>query len=155
MLKCRVLRKLLGRYRISNGPSFRLKDTDPADTGTLDPDDKAGGEALLAKGVSALSDLQERLYAQDQWAVLVIFQAMDAAGKDSAIKHVMSGVNPQGVQVHAFKAPSNEDLDHDYLWRCAVRLPERGHIGIFNRSHYEEVLVVRLHREYLDREKLP
>jgi PPK2 family polyphosphate:nucleotide phosphotransferase len=150
-----VLRKLLGRYRISNGSSFRLKDTDPADTGTLDPDDKAGGEALLAKGVSALSDLQERLYAQDQWAVLVIFQAMDAAGKDSAIKHVMSGVNPQGVQVHAFKAPSNEDLDHDYLWRCAVRLPERGHIGIFNRSHYEEVLVVRVHRELLERQKLP
>jgi PPK2 family polyphosphate:nucleotide phosphotransferase len=155
VLKCRVLRKLLARYRVTDASGFRLKDSDPAETGTLDPRDRASGEAMLAKGVSALSELQERLYAQNRWALLVIFQAMDAAGKDSAIKHVMSGVNPQGVQVHSFKAPSNEELDHDYLWRCAIRLPERGHIGIFNRSHYEEVLVVRVHSELLERQKLP
>jgi PPK2 family polyphosphate:nucleotide phosphotransferase len=102
-----------------------------------------------------LAQLQERLYAQDRWAVLLIFQAMDAAGKDGAIKHVMSGINPQGCQVHSFKAPSPEDLDHDYLWRCLKRLPERGRIGIFNRSYYEEVLVVRVHKELLERQKLP
>ena len=109
----------------------------------------------LATGVKALCDLQERLYAQDQWAVLLIFQAIDAAGKDSAIKHVMSGVNPQGCQVESFKAPSGEELDHDFLWRCSRRLPERGRIGIFNRSYYEEVLVVRVHPEFLQKQKLP
>ena len=155
MLKYRVLRKLLARYRVTGLSRFRLKDVDPADTGTFDVHDKSSAGTMLAKGVSALAGLQERLYAQNRWALLVIFQAMDAAGKDSAIKHVMSGVNPQGVQVHSFKAPSTEELDHDYLWRCAIRLPERGHIGIFNRSHYEEVLVVRVHPELLDRQKLP
>ena len=117
--------------------------------------EKDEAKALLAEGTRRLSDLQERLYAQDRWAVLAIFQAMDAAGKDGAIKHVMSGVNPQGVQVSSFKAPSPQELDHDFMWRTTVHLPERGRIGIFNRSYYEEVLVVRVHREYLERQKLP
>ncbi len=146
--------KLLKRFRIDKPGNFRLADIDPADTCGADME-KDEAKALLAEGTRRLSDLQERLYAQDRWAVLAIFQAMDAAGKDGAIKHVMSGVNPQGVQVAAFKVPSPQELDHDFMWRTTVHLPERGRIGIFNRSYYEEVLVVRVHREYLERQKLP
>jgi PPK2 family polyphosphate:nucleotide phosphotransferase len=142
-------------YRRDDGKKFRLKDIDPDDTGELTSEDKPQAKEALAVGVEVLAELQERLYAQDRWAVLLIFQAMDAAGKDGAIKHVMSGVNPQGCQVHSFKAPSAEELDHDYLWRCLKRLPERGRIGIFNRSYYEEVLVVRVHKEFLAGQKLP
>ena len=142
-------------YRLDEGKKFRLKDIDPDDTGDLTSEDKPEAKEALAAGVEVLAQLQERLYAQDRWAILLIFQAMDAAGKDGAIKHVMSGVNPQGCQVHSFKAPSSEDLDHDYLWRCVRRLPERGRIGIFNRSYYEEVLVVRVHKELLEHQKLP
>jgi PPK2 family polyphosphate:nucleotide phosphotransferase len=148
-------RELADPYKITNGDKFRLKDIEPDDTGDLRREDKPEAKEALATGVKALGDLQERLYAQDQWAVLLIFQAIDAAGKDSAIKHVMSGVNPQGCQVHSFKAPNNEELDHDFLWRCSRWLPERGRIGIFNRSYYEEVLVVRVHPEFLQKEKLP
>jgi PPK2 family polyphosphate:nucleotide phosphotransferase len=146
--------KLVHRLRVDKPKKFRLADFDPADTAGMDFEkDKA--KELLAEGVKRLVELQERLSAQDRWAVLVIFQAMDAAGKDGAIKHVMSGVNPQGVQVSSFKAPSPQELDHDFMWRCAVNLPERGRIGIFNRSYYEEVLVVRVHREFLAKQKLP
>ena len=142
-------------YRVTDGSKFRLKDHDPADTGPHDANDKAAASEALAEGIAALSTLQDMLYAQDRWSTLFVFQAMDAAGKDSAIKHVMSGVNPQGCQVASFKTPSAEDLDHDYLWRCQRELPERGRIGIFNRSYYEEVLVVRVHPEYLDAQRLP
>jgi PPK2 family polyphosphate:nucleotide phosphotransferase len=142
-------------YRLTDGKKFRLKEVKPDDTGGLTAEDKPQAKEALALGVEALSQLQERLYAQDRWAVLLIFQAMDAAGKDGAIKHVMSGINPQGCQVHSFKAPSAEELDHDYLWRCMKALPERGRIGIFNRSYYEEVLVVRVHQELLAHQKLP
>ena len=135
--------------------SFRLKDIDPEDTFDLTAEDKPQAKEALAMGVSVLAELQNMLYAQDQWAVLLIFQAMDAAGKDGVIKHVMSGVNPQGCQVYSFKAPSDEDLDHDFMWRCIKRVPERGRIGIFNRSYYEETLVVRVHREFLEKQKLP
>jgi len=145
--------KLVKPYRVVDGDKFRLKDFEPADTGKLHSKDAA--EQLLQKGVARLAELQGRLYAQDRWAVLLIFQAMDAAGKDGAIKHVMSGVNPQGCQVYSFKVPSAEELDHDYLWRTMKCLPERGHIGIFNRSYYEEVLVVRVHKEALANEKIP
>ena len=131
-------------YRVTNGKKFRLDDVDPAETRWVKNEAKAAD--LLKEGVKVLSDLQEKLYAQDRWALLLIFQAMDAAGKDGAIKHVMSGVNPQGCQVYSFKAPSHEELDHDFLWRMHEALPERGRIGIFNRSYYEEVLVVRVHR---------
>jgi PPK2 family polyphosphate:nucleotide phosphotransferase len=148
-------RRLARRYRVTSGGGFRLKDVDPGDTLNFNADDKARAKKSLQQGVQALAALQDRLYAQDRWALLLIFQAMDAAGKDGAIKHVMSGVNPQGCQVFAFKAPSNEDLDHDYLWRCAKCLPERGRIGIFNRSYYEETLVVRVHPEILERQRLP
>jgi PPK2 family polyphosphate:nucleotide phosphotransferase len=147
-------RRLARRYRVT-GRGFRLKDVDPGDTLRLDDDDRPRAKRWLRQGVEALAALQDRLYAQDRWAVLLIFQAMDAAGKDGAIKHVMSGVNPQGCQVYSFKAPSAEDLDHDYLWRCARCLPERGRIGIFNRSYYEETLVVRVHPELLERQHLP
>ncbi|MGH6899627.1 MAG: polyphosphate kinase 2 family protein [Geminicoccaceae bacterium] len=148
-------REFSAPYRVTDGRKLRLKDLDPDDTGELTSEDKPQAKEALAHGVEVLAQLQERLYAQDRWAVLLIFQAMDAAGKDGAIKHVMSGINPQGCQVHAFKVPSSEELDHDYLWRCLRCLPERGRIGIFNRSYYEEVLVVRVHKEYLDRQKLP
>jgi len=148
-------RELANPYRITNGRGFRLKDIDPDDTGGLKSEDKPRAKEALAIGVEALATLQDMLYAQDRWAVLLIFQAMDGAGKDGAIKHVMSGVNPQGCQVASFKAPSAEDLDHDYLWRCQKHLPERGRIGIFNRSYYEEVLVVRVHPEFLTKQKLP
>jgi len=142
-------------YRVEQGAKLRLDDFDPADTGELDAEDKPEAQEALAEGIEALKQLQERLYAQDEWAVLLIFQAMDAAGKDSTIEHVMSGVNPQGCQVFSFKAPSSEELDHDFLWRCSKCLPERGRIGIFNRSWYEEVLVVRVHRRILEAQKLP
>jgi PPK2 family polyphosphate:nucleotide phosphotransferase len=147
-------RKLAKPFRVTDG-SFRLKDIDPGDTLHFTSEDKPRAKEALAIGISVLAELQNMLYAQDQWAVLMIFQAMDAAGKDSAIKHVMSGVNPQGCQVYSFKAPSNEELDHDFMWRCIIRLPERGRIGIFNRSYYEETLVVRVHREFLQKQKLP
>jgi len=142
------------RYRIEDGKGFLLKDFDPADTQDMDLE-KGEAKDLLTKGIKRLSELQEKLYAQDCWAVLAVFQAMDAAGKDGAIKHAMSGINPQGCQVHAFKAPSAEELDHDFLWRVARRLPERGRIGIFNRSHYEEVLVVKVRPEFLVGQRLP
>jgi len=142
-------------FRVEKGKRFRLKDVDPGDTLGLKSEDKPRAKEALAMGVEALAELQDKLYAQDKWAVLLIFQAMDAAGKDGAIKHVMSGVNPQGCQVSSFKSPSAEDLDHDYLWRCTKRLPNRGNIGIFNRSYYEETLVVRVHPEFLARQKLP
>ena len=142
-------------FRVADGRGFRLKKIDPADTLDLKSEDKPGAKEALAMGVRALTELQDMLYAQDCWSVLLIFQAMDAAGKDGAIKHVMSGVNPQGCQVYSFKSPSNEELDHDYLWRCMKCLPERGRIGIFNRSYYEETLAVRVHPEFLDYQKLP
>jgi PPK2 family polyphosphate:nucleotide phosphotransferase len=141
------------QYRVTNGRKFRLKDFDAADTAHMESDDNA--KVDLARGVELLTEQQERLYAQDRWGVLLIFQAMDAAGKDGTIKHVMSGVNPQGVQVYSFKAPSTEELDHDFMWRATCRLPERGRIGIFNRSYYEDVLVVRVHPELLRGTKLP
>jgi PPK2 family polyphosphate:nucleotide phosphotransferase len=145
--------KLAERYRVEDGSKFRLKDFDPGDTGKIHSKEHA--EQLLAQGIASLSELQDKLYAQDRWGVLLIFQAMDAAGKDGAIKHVMSGVNPQGVQVCSFKTPSSEELDHDYLWRTAQRVPGRGRIGIFNRSYYEEVLVVRVHSELLKNQRIP
>ena len=142
-------------FRVTDGGAFRLKDIDPGDTLGLGDEAKPRATEALAMGVEVLAELQDMLYAQDRWSVLLIFQAMDAAGKDGAIKHVMSGVNPQGCQVFSFKAPSSEELDHDYLWRCMKRLPERGRIGIFNRSYYEETLAVRVHPEFLERQKLP
>ena len=145
--------KLVKPYRVKDGKDFRLKDYDPAQTGGVDSKDEA--KQLLENGVARLAELQDMLYAQDSWALLLIFQAMDAAGKDGAIKHVMSGVNPQGCQVYSFKAPSAEELDHDYLWRTMKCLPERGRIGIFNRSYYEEVLVVRVHSELLKAQHIP
>jgi PPK2 family polyphosphate:nucleotide phosphotransferase len=151
----RGLRKLIAPYRVDSGRKFRLKDHDPGDTHGLKSEMKGEAKELLAKGVAWLAEAQDRLYAQNQWGVLLVFQAMDAAGKDSTIKHVMSGVNPQGVHVTSFKAPSAEELDHDFLWRCMKALPERGRIGIFNRSYYEEVLVVRVHPEYLAKQQLP
>jgi PPK2 family polyphosphate:nucleotide phosphotransferase len=148
------LAKLIKRYRIDDPEHFKLAAFDPADTGGLDLD-KDNAKAMLEQDVERLAKLQERLYAHDRWALLVVLQAMDAAGKDGVIKHVMSGVNPQGCEVHPFKAPNAEELDHDFLWRVAMRLPQRGRIGIFNRSHYEEVLVVRVHPEMLAQQKLP
>ncbi len=142
-------------YRVSSGKKFRLKDVDPGDTGELKSEDKPRAKEALQAGVEALAELQDVLYAEDRWSVLLIFQAMDAAGKDGTIKHVMSGVNPQGCQVSSFKVPTSTDLDHDYLWRCTKELPERGRIGIFNRSYYEETLVVRVHPEFLAGQKLP
>ncbi len=148
-------RKFSKPYRVTKGKLFRLRDIDPADTAHLEGSDADRARKALQEGVELLSEYQDMLYAQDRWALLVILQAMDAAGKDSTIEHVMSGVNPQGVQVYSFKAPSTEELDHDYLWRCMRCLPERGRIGIFNRSYYEEVLVTRVHPEILQRQKLP
>ena len=142
------------RFRVSHGRKFRLADIDPSDTCGIDIE-KSEGKALLAKGTKRLAELQERLYAERQWAILVVLQGLDAAGKDSVIKHVMSEVNPQGCDVHSFKAPTSDELDHDFLWRVAQRVPERGRIGIFNRSHYEECLVVRVHPEILAKQKLP
>jgi PPK2 family polyphosphate:nucleotide phosphotransferase len=142
-------------FRVTEGNGFRLKDFDPSETLHLDSEDKQRAKEALASGIEALAELQDKLYAQDRWAVLLVFQAMDAAGKDGTIKHVMSGVNPQGCQVDSFKAPSPDDLDHDFLWRCMKSIPKRGHIGIFNRSYYEETLVVRVHRKLLEKQKLP
>jgi PPK2 family polyphosphate:nucleotide phosphotransferase len=150
--KCR---KLANPYRIDDGRKFKLDAMNPGDVGDLTAEDKPRAKEALALGVQALAELQGLLYAQNRWAALVVFQAMDAAGKDGAIKHVMSGVNPQGCQVDSFKAPSAEELDHDYLWRCLKRLPARGRIGIFNRSYYEEVLVLRVHEELLKKQKVP
>src|SRR5689334_8972538 len=148
-------RKLSRPYRITNGKKFRLEDIDPGDIGDLKAQDKPRAKEALQIGVQASNELQDVLYAQDRWSLLLIFQAMDAAGKDGAIKHVMSGVNPQGCQVYSFKGPSAEDLNHDYLWRCLKCLPERGRIGIFNRSYYEETLVVRVHPELMAKQKIP
>src|SRR5215467_1786974 len=147
-------RKLSRRFRVTDD-ELRLKDFDPGDTRDFTSEDKPRAREALATGVAALAQLQDMLYAQDRWAILLIFQAMDAAGKDGAIKHVMSGLNPQGCQVYSFKTPSSEDLDHDFLWRCMKCLPERGRIGVFNRSYYEETLVVRVHPEILARQRLP
>jgi PPK2 family polyphosphate:nucleotide phosphotransferase len=149
-----VAERFVRPFRITKGKQFRLKDVDPADTRGLDFGRKKA-RALLQQGIAHLAALQDRLYAQDRWGVLVVFQAMDAAGKDGTIKHVMSGVNPQGCQVFSFKAPSSEEIDHDFLWRASRCLPERGRIGIFNRSYYEEVLVVRVHEDILARQRLP
>jgi PPK2 family polyphosphate:nucleotide phosphotransferase len=140
-------------YRINNGEKFRLADFDPDDTNGVKS--KRHAEKLVAESAETASQLQEKLYAQDRWALLLIFQGMDAAGKDGAIKHVMSGVNPQGCDVYSFKSPTDEELNHDFLWRCHKVVPERGKIGIFNRSYYEEVLVLRVHSELLKSEKLP
>jgi PPK2 family polyphosphate:nucleotide phosphotransferase len=140
-------------YRVDDGAKFRLKDFDPGDTGDLKS--KKHAEKELQRGVELLSELQNKLYAQNRWAALLIFQAMDAAGKDGAIKHVMSGVNPQGCEVYSFKQPSAEELNHDFLWRTSKCVPELGKIGIFNRSYYEEVLVTRVHKELLEREHIP
>lgn len=147
--------KFSKQYCVGNGQDFRLKDYETKASFNLDSEGKSLVKETLQIGVDALSAMQEILYAQDKWSLLVIFQAMDAAGKDGAIKHVMSGVNPQGCQVSSFKAPSSEELDHDFLWRCQKHLPERGRIGIFNRSYYEEVLVVRVHEQILMNQKLP
>ena len=143
------------QYKVTDGKGFKLSDYDPGDTAHLDNQSKEEARDLLQKGIEKLSALQEKLYAQDEWAVLLIFQAMDAAGKDGTIKHVMSGINPQGCQVYSFKQPSNEELDHDFLWRCQKCVPERGRIGIFNRSYYEDVLVPRVHRSVLEAQRLP
>lgn len=147
--------KLAATYCVTNGKKFSLKDVDPADTLGIKSEDKLIASEALRQSVEEISSLQELLYAQNKWALLLIFQAMDAAGKDGTIKHVLSGVNPQGCEVHSFKAPTNEDLDHDFLWRCMRRLPERGRFGIFNRSYYEETLVVRVHQDLLERQKVP
>ena len=152
--RIKTARRLAKPFRVTDD-SFRLKDIDPGDTSDLTSEDKPRAKEALASGIGLLAELQDMLYAQDRWAVLLIFQAMDAAGKDGAIKHVMSGVNPQGCQVYSFKSPSSEDLDHDFLWRCMRCLPERGRIGIFNRSYYEETLVVRVHKEFLEKQHLP
>ena len=149
------IEKMLKRYRVENGKHFRLRDHDPADTHGLDSEFKPQAKKLLTNGVEELSRLQDILAAQDRWGLLVIFQAMDAAGKDGTIKHVMSGVNPQGVHVVSFKVPTAEELSHGYLWRTSQQAPARGRIGIFNRSYYEEVLVVRVHPQVLANEKLP
>lgn len=151
----KIAREFSKPFRITDGRKFRLKDVDPADTLHLNDEDKPRAKEGLQVGVEALAELQDKLYAQDRWSVLLVFQAMDAAGKDGTIKHVMSGVNPQGCQVSSFKAPTSEDLDHDFLWRCMKQLPERGRIGIFNRSYYEETLAVRVHPEFLAGQKLP
>ena len=146
------IESLIAPYRVADGKGFRLKRIDPRDTLGLE---KEAARELLQRGIERLAAMQDRLYAQDQWGVLLVFQAMDAAGKDSTIKHVMSGINPQGCQVSSFKRPSPEELDHDFMWRTSKRLPERGRIGIFNRSYYEEVLVVKVHPSILEGQKLP
>ena len=154
-IKTSHIRKFIKPYVVRNGSKFRLKDYEPSDTHHLNSEDKPEAKKILQQGVLSLSKLQDTLYAQSEWGLLLIFQAMDAAGKDGTIKHVMSGVNPQGVDVFSFKAPSSEDLSHDYLWRSMRCLPGRGKIGIFNRSYYEETLVVRVHPELLDKQRIP
>ncbi len=151
--KPKAVRRLLRPFEVTDGRHFKLKNVDPDDNGEIDSREMA--ERWLAYGLERLTELQDKLYARSTWSVLLVFQAMDAAGKDSTIKHVMSGVNPQGCQVYSFKAPSDEELRHDFLWRCAKCLPERGRIGIFNRSYYEEVLVVRVHDNLLQHQNLP
>jgi PPK2 family polyphosphate:nucleotide phosphotransferase len=153
--KLKDIRKFIKPYIVTSGKHFRLKDYDPDDTHHLNSEDKPEAKKLLALGVEMLAELQQVLYAQGKWGLLAVFQAMDAAGKDGTIKHVMSGVNPQGVNVHSFKSPSAEELAHDFLWRTNRCMPSRGKIGIFNRSYYEEVLVVRVHPEYLQKQQLP
>ena len=152
-------RRLVARHTVSDGGKFRLSKCDPGDTGPFTDGERVAAKestkSMLADGVKILAELQDKLYAQDRWSLLLVFQAMDAAGKDGVIKHVMSGINPQGCEVHSFKAPSAEELDHDFMWRCSRLAPRRGMIGIFNRSYYEEVLVVRVHSEYLKRQQLP
>ena len=148
-----TFKDLADLYRVDNGHKFKLKDFDPGETHKFKSKEHA--EDMLEHSLKRLAEMQGRLYAQNEWALLLIFQAMDAAGKDGTIKHVMSGVNPQGCEVFSFKAPSAEELDHDFLWRCMKRMPERGRIGIFNRSYYEETLVVRVHKEFLEKEKIP
>jgi PPK2 family polyphosphate:nucleotide phosphotransferase len=148
----RRIESLIKPYRVTDGEGFRLKQVDPSDTQGLE---KEVAREYLQRGIRELAAMQDKLYAQDEWGVLLVFQAMDAAGKDGAIKHVMSGINPQGCQVYSFKKPSSEELDHDFMWRTTKALPERGRIGIFNRSYYEEVLVVRVHPAILEGQKLP
>jgi PPK2 family polyphosphate:nucleotide phosphotransferase len=155
MAKLKHVHKFIKPYIVTSGKHFRLKDFDPVDTHHLNSEDKPEAKKWLEQGVSLLSDLQQVLYAQGSWGLLLIFQAMDAAGKDGTIRHVMSGVNPQGVDVHSFKAPSADELSHDFLWRTNRRMPPRGKIGIFNRSYYEEVLVVRVHPQLLEKQRLP
>lgn len=149
------LRSLATLYRVDHGKNFQLRDCDPDDTAGLSKEFKEESEQLLERSTELLAEMQDKLYAQDRWALLLIFQAMDAAGKDGTIKHVMSGVNPQGCQVFSFKSPSSSELDHGYLWRTSKAMPARGKIGIFNRSYYEEVLVVRVHPEMLEAERIP
>ncbi len=149
------IEKLVGPYRITKGKGFRLKDIDPGDTGGFGSDQKPRAKEVLARGIQWMAEEQDKFYAADRHSMLLLFQAMDAAGKDGTIRHVMSGVNPQGCEVYSFKQPSMEELDHDFMWRYQRCLPERGRIGIFNRSYYEEVLVVRVHPELLGRQKLP
>ena len=151
----KLAKKYAEPFCITDGEKFKLKQIDPGDTLDFSAEDKDEAKETLERGVEVLADLQDELYANDRWAILLIFQAMDAAGKDGAIKHVLSGINPQGCEVTSFKAPSAEELDHDFLWRCAKRLPERGRIGVFNRSYYEETLIVRVHPEYLESQRLP
>jgi len=151
----KAARQFAKPYAVTGEGKFRLKDFDPGDIGSLQDKDKPRAKEALQMGIDGLTELQEMLYAQDRWSLLIVLQAMDAAGKDSAIKHVISGVNPQGCQVVSFKSPSAEELDHDYLWRCNRKLPERGRIGIFNRSYYEEVLVLRVHQQLLQNQKVP
>jgi PPK2 family polyphosphate:nucleotide phosphotransferase len=148
-------RKFSKKFRVEDGKGFDMKEFDPREDGDIGPEDKPLAKQTLEFGIEVLAKMQDILYAQDKWGLLLVFQAMDAAGKDGAIKHVMGGVNPQGCDVHSYKAPSAEDLDHDYLWRCMKDLPNRGHIAIFNRSYYEEVLVVRVHEELLEKQKIP
>jgi PPK2 family polyphosphate:nucleotide phosphotransferase len=149
------IKKFIKPYCITDGKNFKLKDIDPDDSGEFGKNDKDRLKEMLEEGITQLREIQSKLYAEDKWGVLLIFQAMDAAGKDGAIKHVFSGINPQGCQVTSFKSPSSEELDHDFLWRCNKNLPERGRFGIFNRSYYEEVLVVRVHPEYLGAQRIP
>jgi len=155
MKHSKKLRSLATLYRIDHGESFHLRKCDPGDTAGLSDELKEESDELLERSTQQLAELQDMLYAQDRWSLLLIFQAMDAAGKDSTIKHVMSGVNPQGCEVHSFKAPSAEEIDHDFLWRTTCRMPPRGKIGIFNRSYYEEILIVRVHPELLAAQRLP
>ena len=154
-MKAKHVRKLIEPYLVASGDAFRLKDHDPGDTHGLKSGDKPEAKQFLDDGVTLLREMQDKLYAQSNWGLLLIFQALDAAGKDSTIKHVMSGVNPQGVDVFSFKEPSSEELAHDFLWRTNRCMPPRGKIGIFNRSYYEELLVVRVHPEKLEKEKIP
>lgn len=154
-MKAKRVHEFIEPYVVESGEKFRLKDHDPGDTHGLNSEDKPEAKRLTEEGVALLSEMQDKLYAQSNWGLLLIFQAMDAAGKDSTIKHVMSGVNPQGVEVFSFKEPSSEELAHDFMWRTNSRLPARGKIGIFNRSYYEEVLVARVHPEILEKQKIP